>query len=145
MSASVAYAVSSLLLTIESVFRDRQSGGGGGLEEIQQDIRIPAWFSAVQLQSLLASDCMAVCSNSQGYDEPRGALATCGSSNHSFSCLTSSLHFFFCFVVQHCANPSTFFHMNSSHIFKYMKTNLCMIHSTPGLTSCRTPFMAYVC
>lgn len=49
---------------------------------MQQDIRIPASFSAAQLQSLLASRCiarLALSANSQGYLEPRrpaAALAT---------------------------------------------------------------------
>lgn len=91
---------------------------GGGLEDIQQDIRIPARFSAVKLQSLLASYCIAcpaVCSNSQGYREPHRPSATCGTitTPHPFSLLTLSPRFslfrgpasglsgrvFFCFFV----------------------------------------------
>lgn len=119
-------------------------GGGGGLEEIQQDIRIPARLSAVQLQSLRASDCMAVCSNSQGYCEPRRALATCGTINHSFSCLTLKLRFlFYCPTL--CISKHIFFQWWIIFIFfNHAVTNVCTIHSTSGPTGCRTPFATWI-
>lgn len=92
-------------LYIESVAEPGRGGReGGGLEDIQQDIRIPARFSAARLQSLLASHCiacMAVCSNSQGYYEPHRPSATCGTITifHSSSLLTLSL----CFSLFCCA------------------------------------------
>lgn len=80
------------------ILDELQRSGGGGLEDIQQDIRIPARFSAVKLQSLLASyciACLAVCSNSQGYREPHRPSATCGTitTPHPFSLLTLSPRF----------------------------------------------------
>lgn len=108
------YLISCLFLTSYWIScRGRQGGGWGGLEDVRQDIRIPARFSAVRLQSLLASyciACMAVCSNSQGYCEPRRPSATCGTItvSHSFSLLTLCQIFLSC-ASQRCACPSILF------------------------------------
>lgn len=133
-----------MFLPISSLLNQLQrERGRRGLEDVQQGIRIPARFSAVQLQSLLASyciACVAVCSNSQGYHQPHGS--PCCMWRHHFSSSSLSFNLLSQYVVS--VLSSVKMQVCFLCIFSSMRLNLVWISAHPARHAVTPPTRGFI-